>query len=49
MEFWGDGFFLGENPPFDAVIQFTAKDATDVKGKAIADRAGANLRSCLRG
>ena len=43
MEFWGDGFFLGENPPFDAVIQYTAKDATDVK-LSIADASGKQIR-----
>ena len=43
MEFWGDNFFLGENPPFEAVIQFTAKDATDVK-LAIADANGKAVR-----
>ena len=43
MEFWGDNFFLGENPPFDAVMQFTAKDATDVK-LAIADPSGKPVR-----
>jgi len=43
MEFWGDGFFLGENPPFDAVIQYTAKDATDVK-LSIADSTGKQMR-----
>jgi len=43
MEFWGDGFFLGENPPFEAVIQYTARDATDVK-LSITDSAGKPVR-----
>jgi hypothetical protein len=44
MEFWGDGFFLGENPPFDAVIPFYLKRvAGDVKLK-ITDAAGRSVR-----
>lgn len=44
MEFWGDGFFLGENAPFDGVIQFYLKTpASDVK-LAIADAAGHSVR-----
>ncbi len=39
-EFWGHQFFLGENPPNDAVIQFyLKKPVTDLKLK-ITDAAG---------
>ncbi|HUL73331.1 MAG TPA: hypothetical protein VLT86_09540 [Vicinamibacterales bacterium] len=44
MEFWGDGFFLGENPPFDAVIQFYLKrPANDLQLK-VTDAAGKLVR-----
>jgi photosystem II stability/assembly factor-like uncharacterized protein len=44
MEFWGDGFFLGENPPAEAVVQFALKRAvTEVKLK-IADALGKPIR-----
>jgi photosystem II stability/assembly factor-like uncharacterized protein len=49
MEFWGDGFFLGENPPFDAMIQFALKKpADDVKVK-ITDAAGKPIRQLALG
>jgi photosystem II stability/assembly factor-like uncharacterized protein len=44
MEFWGDGFFLGENPPFDAVIQFSLKHAVDDVKLRITDAAGKPIR-----
>jgi hypothetical protein len=44
-EFWGQQYFVGENPPSDAVIQYFLKDqAKDVK-LTIADAAGKTLRS----
>src|SRR5262249_16617713 len=43
-EFWGHQFFVGENPPFEAVIPFYLKQpATDVKIK-ITDAAGKDVR-----
>jgi photosystem II stability/assembly factor-like uncharacterized protein len=43
-EFWGHQFFLGENPPADAVIQFhLKKPVTDLRLK-ITDAAGRELR-----
>jgi photosystem II stability/assembly factor-like uncharacterized protein len=45
MEFWGDGFFLGENPSFEAVIPFyLTRAAADVKLK-ITDAAGKDVRA----
>jgi len=49
MEFWGDNFFLGENPPFDAVIPFYLKSAaTDVR-LTVADAAGKSVRELAVG
>ena len=43
-EFWGHQFFLGENPPTDAVIQFhLKKTVTDLRIK-IADATGREIR-----
>jgi photosystem II stability/assembly factor-like uncharacterized protein len=43
-EFWGHRFFLGENPPADAVIQFhVKKPVTDLRFK-ITDPAGREVR-----
>jgi photosystem II stability/assembly factor-like uncharacterized protein len=43
-EFWGHHFFLGENPPADAVIQYhLKKPVTDLKFK-IVDAAGREIR-----
>jgi photosystem II stability/assembly factor-like uncharacterized protein len=43
-EFWGQQYFMGENPPFEAVIQFYLKKAeNDVKLK-ITDAAGKPVR-----
>ncbi len=44
MEFWGDNFFLGENPPIDAEIPFLLqRPSTDVHLK-IADATGHGVR-----
>src|SRR5258708_4350030 len=44
-EFWGHQFFVGENPPLDAVIQFSVrKSLTDPKLK-ITDAAGKDVRT----
>ena len=43
-EFWGHQFFTGENPPYDAMIQFyLKKPATDLKFK-ITDALGKDVR-----
>ena len=43
-EFWGHQFFLGENPPADAVIQFhLKKPVTDLRFK-ITDATGREIR-----
>jgi photosystem II stability/assembly factor-like uncharacterized protein len=49
MEFWGDNFFLGENPPFDAVIPFYVKSAASDVQLKIADAAGKNVRELAVG
>ena len=46
-EFWGHQFFLGENPPTDAVIQFhLKKPVTDLRIK-ITDAAGRDIREIV--
>ncbi|MBZ5496349.1 MAG: hypothetical protein LAP85_08100 [Acidobacteriia bacterium] len=43
-EFWGHQYFLGENPPFEAMIQYSLKkQANDVKLK-ITDNLGKDVR-----
>jgi photosystem II stability/assembly factor-like uncharacterized protein len=43
-EFWGHQYFLGENPPFEAVIQYALKkQANDVKLK-VTDALGKDVR-----
>jgi hypothetical protein len=43
-EFWGHQYFLGENPPYEAVVQYTLKkQANDVKLK-ITDALGKDVR-----
>src|SRR5688572_17004590 len=43
-QFWGHQFFIGENPPNDAMIQFLVKQqANDIKLR-ITDAAGRNVR-----
>src|SRR5262249_39664588 len=43
-EFWGHQFFVGENPPFEAVMQFYLKQpANDVKIK-VTDASGKDVR-----
>ncbi len=49
MEFWGDNFFLGENPPFDAVIPFYVKTAANDVHLKIADAAGKSVREVAVG
>jgi photosystem II stability/assembly factor-like uncharacterized protein len=49
MEFWGDNFFLGENPPFEAVIPFYVKSAASVVQLKIADAAGKTVRQLAVG
>jgi photosystem II stability/assembly factor-like uncharacterized protein len=47
MEFWGDDFSLGENPPFQAVVQFHLKRAvTDVK-LSVTDAVGKSIRELV--
>jgi hypothetical protein len=43
-EFWGHQFFSGENPPADAVIQFSLKRAVGNLQLKIADAAGREIR-----
>ena len=43
-EFWGHQFFLGENPPADAVIQFHLKKPVPELRIKIADAAGREIR-----
>jgi photosystem II stability/assembly factor-like uncharacterized protein len=43
-EFWGHQYFMGENPPFDAVIQFDLKKAENDVTLKITDAAGKPVR-----
>ena len=43
-EFWGHQFFLGENPPFDAVVQYYLKSTAKDAKLTIADAAGKTIR-----
>jgi len=43
-EFWGQQYFVGENPPSDAVIQYFLKSAAKDAKLTIADAAGKTLR-----
>ena len=43
-EFWGHHFFAGENPPFDAVIQYHVKRAVADLKLRITDTAGRTIR-----
>jgi photosystem II stability/assembly factor-like uncharacterized protein len=44
-EFWGHGFFAGENPPTDAVIQFHLKKPVGALSLKITDTAGKDIRT----
>ena len=43
-EFWGHQYFMGENPPSDAVIQYYLKNTAKDAKLTIADAAGKNVR-----
>jgi len=43
-EFWGHQFFAGENPPFDAVVQFHLKQPVNDVRLVITDAAGRRIR-----
>ncbi len=43
-EFWGHQFFVGENPPGDAVIQYHLKSAVDELSLRISDAGGQTIR-----
>ena len=44
QEFWGHQFFLGENPPKEAVIQFSLKAASSDVKLRVSDAAGKTVR-----
>jgi photosystem II stability/assembly factor-like uncharacterized protein len=46
-EFWGHHFFLGENPPTDAVIQFHLKKNVQDPRLRITDAAGREVRELI--
>jgi hypothetical protein len=43
-EFWGHQFFVGENPPTDAVIQYHLKGTVDELSLRVADAQGKTIR-----
>jgi hypothetical protein len=43
-EFWGHQYFMGENPPSDAVIQYFLKNTAKDAKLTIADAAGKSIR-----
>ncbi len=44
MEFWGHRYFIGENPPFESVIQFALKNASSDVKLRITDATGKPVR-----
>ena len=46
-EFWGHQFFVGENPPADAIIQFQLKKAVGALGLKVTDTTGRDVRELV--